>query len=103
MGGEYFDNFRTSDDCNGDLEATFGELRSQALYEHGHGGYSGTIAEKPGVELRSSKTFTYDEAEDFANRDMDDNDHDKWGPAWAVRVDDPKRGKGFYFYGIASS
>jgi len=71
-----------------------------AQYEYGHGGYSGTIAEK-----RSFKEITVPKDEDpagFANDLMDEDDDrvcDKWGPAGCVKVGDGE----YLFFGWASS
>lgn len=49
MGGVSFLNIgvgKTADEA-------FRHLSDEASYEHGHGGYTGTIAEKPGFELLS--------------------------------------------------
>lgn len=73
----------------------------QAAYWNGHGGYTGTIAEKdswiefPGV-------FTYDEAEELAAKLIEDDDpriSDKWGPAGALQLTDGA----WWFFGWASS
>ena len=88
-----------------DLKAAFGVARDSAAWEHGHGGYTGTLAEKYDVELRSKTTMTYNEASEFISRDIEEND--KWGPAFAVRVKRENKDKppteGFIFYGYASS
>jgi hypothetical protein len=94
MGGEAFSNYAIGDD----LQETFKKVRDQALYDHGHAGYSGTIAEKGEVVLRST-VDTREMAEMFAEHDMDKNE--KWGPAFAVKI--TSEPKAFIFYGWASS
>tara|TARA_Y100000310_G_C20687215_1_gene819840 strand:+ start:1283 stop:3055 length:1773 start_codon:yes stop_codon:yes gene_type:complete len=79
-----------------DPRKAFSDLQDRARYEHGHGGYSGSIAEKDGYKIRSREKMSTKEAEAFANEDIDNND--KWGPAFAV-----PSGNGWLFYGIASS
>ena len=37
----------------------FQQLKNDAMYEHGHGGYSGTIAEKPGFHTIPKHTSIY--------------------------------------------
>ncbi len=109
----------------------FSSLREEAAYEHGHGGYSGTIAEKH--TFREFKLPTGMTARDFLQKIENWNDDetitgnpnfytfrnafklydDKWGPAlclqltpedikfWAVKV--PKGCKAYIFSGWASS
>jgi len=79
-----------------DPRKIFSDLQDDAKHEYGHGGYSGSIAEKDGYKIRSREKMSTKEAEAFANEDMDNND--KWGPAFAV-----PSGNGWLFYGIASS
>lgn len=97
MGGCNFEQFQRGSD----LKEAFSKAHDAAAWEHGHGGYSGSLAEKPGAVLRSNSVYTLAEAQEFAQRDYRDND--KWGDAYAVRVSDPKIGDGFLFYGWASS
>lgn len=67
-----------------DAKAVFRDLLSDAKYESGHGGYSGTIAEKSSFVMRSSTPMTMTEAQQFIHKDIERND--KWGPAFAVPV-----------------
>jgi len=71
-----------------------------AEYEYGHGGYSGTIAEKDSFkEIPVPKDV---DPVEFANSLMDDDDdriNDKWGPAGCVKIEDGK----YLFFGWASS
>jgi hypothetical protein len=97
MGAEQFGAFYEGDD----LAKVHQDAVAKAQYDHGHSGYSGTLAEKPEVVLRTEKVFEFPEdAQAFADADLRKNPHDKWGPAWAVKVSIPK---GFYIYGYASS
>lgn len=74
--------------------------RDQAAWEYGHGGYTGTLAEKSEfviIELPLGK-----EPEAFAEELMGDDDpriQDKWGPAGAI---DCGNGE-WLFFGYASS
>jgi hypothetical protein len=80
------------------------ELEAQAAWEHGHGGYSGTIAEKPSVELRKKEPMLMGDAEVFAEEDIENND--KWGSAFAIPLCASLEDKtiiGFLLYGIVSS
>lgn len=71
-----------------------------ARYENGHGGYTGTIAEKDSLVMISKP-----EGEDlyeFANRLIDEDDpriKNKWGPAGCIKLDGDK----YFFFGWASS
>ena len=78
----------------------FHKLLEHALYTEGHGGYSGTIAEKYEfvmIDLPNGK-----EAYDYAEELMDEDDpriSDKWGPAGCIKME---KGK-YLFFGMASS
>jgi hypothetical protein len=81
-------------------QEAFRNAVDQAAYEHGHSGYTGTIAEKSEytmIPLPEGKNPT-----DYANELMDNSDprvDDKWGPAGCFDL-----GKGSYlFFGWASS
>lgn len=87
--------------------AAFEKAVTAARYEHGHGGYTGTIAEKS-----SFKMVTPDEGESPAEcleRLTDDPDHwsdDKWGPAACICMGPNEKKPGerwFVFFGWASS
>ena len=79
----------------------FKALREEAQYQRGHGGYSGTIAEKDDFKI-VAKPMTREEAETKANTQISDND--KWGPAYAIPIIEGKSTqiKGYLFFGIAS-
>jgi hypothetical protein len=84
----------------------FKSAKSQAEYDYGHRGYTGTIAEKD--EFTSiGKTETLDEARQMADKLIDSADHrinDKWGPAGCIETKDPRDGSAmFLFFGWASS
>jgi hypothetical protein len=83
-----------------DPKAIFRELVEDARHESGHGGYTGTIAEKDGFKV-VSKPLLKDEARKFANREAGKND--KWGPAWAIPVSEGGKVIGYMFFGMASS
>jgi hypothetical protein len=102
MGAERFDQYQAGKQS----QEAFGKAREEAFYEYGHRGYTGSLAEKYEFILRNDgKPLTKKEAEAFADFDLDQNDHDKWGPAWAIaiRSDDSSEIVGFLFYGYASS
>lgn len=91
--------FQTSSQGKTAKEA-FANAISEAQYESGHGGYTGTIAEK--------HTFVMIVCPDgivphkYANQLLDDGDsriEDKWGPAGCISLGSDK----YLFFGWASS
>lgn len=84
-----------------DVAEAFANARSDAAYWHGHGGYTGTIAEKDSYVLISPAAMPRDEAMELANRLLDEDDpriSDKWGPAGAVLTNTGE----WLFFGWAS-
>jgi len=78
----------------------FKVAREDALYNNGHGGYTGSIAEKSKFVTISVPDGTDPIA--YANGLIDDGDpriDDKWGPAGCVKVAEGK----WHFFGWASS
>ena len=71
-----------------DPKSIFRNLVDDAKHESGHGGYSGTIAEKYDFELRSRTPMSRQQARDFIEKDMDQSD--KHGPAFAVPIAESK-------------
>jgi hypothetical protein len=85
----------------------FNNARNDALYEYGHGGYTGTIAEKHSFDMVGSANglhAAFGLAQDLLDAD-DPRIEDKWGPAGCIRVDGAEEyGKRVYvFFGWASS
>lgn len=82
-------------------EAAFKALREEALHMYGHGGYTGTIAEKDRfVEVTIPKAIR-DDAQAFSAKIdhlLDTEFDDKWGPAGCVKL---KEGE-YLFFGWAS-
>ena len=71
----------------------------KSAYDHGHGGYTGTLAEKTenGVAIyRGHQCNSIEEAEKCIKEDFD---HDKWGPADVI----PIKNVGWYIGGWCSS
>jgi hypothetical protein len=70
--------------CGATIAAAFNDLVDSARHEHGHGGYTGTIAEKS--EYKLIQPTPGEEANDCIDRlfDADDKRLDKWGPALAI-------------------
>lgn len=83
-GGTTFMDFSRQTDAG----RAYKELREEAQYDSGRGGYSGTISEKDGYKIRSRTPMTRAQANEFIDRDMDKND--KWGPAFCVPIAESK-------------
>ena len=78
-----------------DVQQAFDNAKEEAYYDHGHGGYTGTIAEKSGYKLL---TVPKDKSlNEFIDSTIEDND--KWDDAFCVEVGEDE----FYFYGWAST
>lgn len=75
-------------------QEAFRNAVADAQHEYGHGGYSGTIAEKSEfviVQLEPEAAHDYDQ--------WPDSVQDKWGPAGAIKLGE----KRWLFFGVASS
>ena len=110
MGAESF--YNTAKGTN--ASKAFKDTHEEACYENGHGGYTGTIAEKGGYTMsRKPKGVRadkwHDKVEDFNPEDTKQKHYselkhdydvyeDKWGDALCI----PMTG-GFLFCGCASS
>ena len=78
----------------------FNAAVDQARYEYGHGGYTGTIAEKDSFTMIPLPEGMG--AVEYADHLIDNGDariDDKWGPAGCIKVADGD----FLFFGWASS
>ncbi|WP_345638637.1 hypothetical protein [Rugosimonospora acidiphila] len=77
-----------------DVHDAFRTAVDAVAWEHGHGGYTGTIAEKSEFVIITKRAMSYDDAtrmaDDLLNRD-DSRVADKWGPAGAIPVKKPTR------------
>lgn len=72
------------------------DIFEESAYMNGHGGYSGTLAEKNSIHIHRHKVCKNPaEAWDY----MDELDSDKWGPADCV----PVKGEGWAIGGYCSS
>jgi hypothetical protein len=89
-----------------DAKQAFNAAVEEAAYMHGHGGYTGTIAEKHGFGVLS-KPLSREAAEALADKMLEEGHpaiDDKWGPAGAIPVaDDDGKVTGWLFFGWASS
>ena len=111
-----------------DVQTAYSTAVEQALWEHGHGGYTGTIAEKSGfIEFKMPDGITAEQVIDAIEnpkitKSLNGYEHyepseeliqifgsdannvyrtydDKWGPAVALKW---KEGNGWVFMGWAS-
>lgn len=83
-------------------QAAFDEAVGRAQYDNGHGGYSGTLAEK--TEFVEIILPGGQDIFDFAQALIDKGDDrvdDKWGPAGALKF--PDEDNRWLFFGWASS
>ena len=93
-----------------DVTTAFNYAQSRARYNHGNGGYTGTIAEKDTYGVISDEGIPYLKATQMVTKLIEDNDlriDDKWGPAGAIRIKqrqskNHKRMNGWLFFGWAS-
>lgn len=94
------------------LEETFREEAADARHEYGHGGYTGTIAEKWEVRLVPARHLaraiaTWEDAEQEADRLMASEapEHVRYSdcdaPCWAIEV--PGEKGGWLLFGVARS
>lgn len=96
-------------------QEAFDDAREKAWYDHGHAGYTGTIAEKPGFTMALVQRIEQQDAEQLAD-DVASGDgsklvrkdtyqrlckayEDKWGPALCIQTGPEE----FLFFRIASS
>ena len=107
MGAEQFTHSATGRDAQEAFTAAQGEAR----YDHGHAGYTGTIAEKDEfviIEVPDNPTPDWEAADTYANQLLTEDDprvDSKWGPAGAIQVHDSERKPTttWLFFGWASS
>jgi len=78
----------------------FNDARDQAAWEHGHGGYTGSLAEKyEYVMIKCPEGVNPREYADDLINNRDTRVDDKWGPAGCIKLEDNK----YLFFGWASS
>ncbi len=74
-----------------DAESAFRSAVKKAQYYHGHGGYTGTIAEKTSfTRIPESEVGDTDPTE-YAGQLIDEQDSridNKWGPAGCIHIED---------------
>ena len=77
----------------------FNAAVEDANYEYGHGGYTGSIAEKDSfTTIPSTEENSYDYAEKLID-EGDERIDDKWGPAGCIELGSDR----YLFFGWASS
>ncbi|MER5302253.1 hypothetical protein ABT039_22720 [Streptomyces lasiicapitis] len=85
MGAEYFSAYQAGTN----VDQAFRDAVEHARYEHGHGGYTGTIAEKHSYTVVTKTPMTESDAEAYADKLLEPDDApllDDWGPAGAIPV-----------------
>jgi len=98
MGAETFKTKGSGDD----IGTAFRHAVDAALYDNGHAGYTGTLAEKTGfVEIILPEGTDANEFADKLIKESDPRIDDKWGPAGAIKLPDQK--DTWLFFGWASS
>lgn len=114
MGAQSFEHTTTAPKAT-PIKEVFQDLSSGARHEYGHGGYTGTIAEKQSCTLICT-VATLQQAQRVVNGLMSSWSDtilyreeataiadDKWGPAGVVRYTDSPTTYGYIFFGYASS
>jgi hypothetical protein len=76
-----------------DVESRFNEYVERCEYDHGHAGYTGTMAEAQGLTITDKVFDTHEKADEYLegswSEDLDEYSEgacQKWGPAIAVKV-----------------
>lgn len=97
MGAQFEVNRAYADRAN--LVLVHDDFKREALYDHGHAGYTGTIAESPGLTIEDQEFPTEDAAREW----LEENAR-KWENTLAVHVQAPDGPGGSYwlFGGIYS-
>lgn len=98
MGAQDF----TADAKGKTAKEAFASAQDAARYEYGHGGYTGSIAEKSSFEMIPVPADYVGREAEYAQKlinDDDDRVSDKWGPAGCIKIKEDT----FLFFGWASS
>lgn len=96
MGADYY-FFTVNSMDKKNLKKAFKDEQDQCRYEHGHGGYTGTVAETPDIEIHKG-LFTPDAAEKYIYKNAQ-----KWENAIAVAVFDTEKAKMYWLVGALCS
>lgn len=115
MGSQQFTSIVRVDKSTSDRDA-FLQARDQAAYDHGHGGYTGTLAEKHSFSMihrARSEASARRIVETLSGNgsgpipiyrpEVIEIFDDKYGPAGAVRYPHDDKTDGVIFFGWASS
>ncbi|ATL65099.1 hypothetical protein [Nocardia terpenica] len=92
-----------------DIRAAFDAAVEDAQHEYGHGGYTGSIAEKDAYTIITADPIGETAADTLIDDLFDAQDpriDDKHGPAGAIAIadtDNPARIAGWVFFGWAAS
>jgi len=87
-----------------DPRDAFNEAVEDAAYDHSHGGYTGTIAEKEDFVIIDVPNGV--DPEKYAEKLLDDDDErieNKWGPAGCILLEKGEEINRYLFFGCASS
>lgn len=84
-------------------EEAFIKAVNQALYNHGHSGYTGTIGEKTTFTMAADVPMFASEANALAESLIDTTYSDKWGPAGCIQIQTNSDKNSYFFFGWASS
>lgn len=81
----------------------FQKAVENALYEHGHSGYTGSIAEKNNFTMATKEILSSSEAWEMANSLINTDYSNKWGPAGCIQLQTKFKENNYLFFGWASS
>jgi hypothetical protein len=95
MGGSDFYTYGTGTTA----KEAFKSAVSEAQYEYGHRGYTGSLAEKESFIMIPAGSASPDELAEKLMDECDDRICDKWGPAGCIDAGDGR----YLFFGSASS
>lgn len=85
-------------------QQAFTNAVQECRYYNGHGGYTGTIAEKQTFTMASPTSLSESEAQALIDETIDTTYTDKWGPAGCIHIKTSNQQFNTYiFYGWASS
>ena len=99
MGAQEFQIYATGTNP----QQAFTNAVNECRYYNGHGGYTGTIAEKQTFTMASLTPLSELEAQSLINKTVDTTYTDKWGPAGCIQIKTSNQQTNTYiFYGWAS-
>ncbi len=88
MGGTTFETFQPATSHITTPQEAFAKAVRDAAHEYGHGGYTGTIAEKPGFRMARREPVSRLEADKIMEATLDTDFNDKWGDAGCLAIAD---------------